>query len=106
MSQVHGSCDAKFAEVRSLFQKFVLSGEELGASIAVNINGRNVVDLWGGYVDGDRSRPWEEDTIVNVYSSTKTLISLSVLVLVDRGLLDVNQSVSYYWPEFVHELCT
>jgi CubicO group peptidase (beta-lactamase class C family) len=71
MAQVQGFCDARFKEVQQLLQAFVTSGEEVGASIAVNIKGRNVVDIWGGYADEDLSHPWEKDTIVNLFSTTK-----------------------------------
>jgi CubicO group peptidase (beta-lactamase class C family) len=100
MSQVQGHCGATFGEVQKLLENYLESGEELGASIAVNINGQNVVDIWGGFSDPDRTHPWEEDTIVNVYSTTKTITSLAVLMLVDRGLLDINAKVTKYWPEF------
>jgi CubicO group peptidase (beta-lactamase class C family) len=100
MAQVHGECVEEYQELLSLLQTFIESGEELGASITVNIDGISVVDIWGGYKDDSRIEPWEEDTIVNVWSTTKTVIALAALILVDRGLLDVNEKVSKYWPEF------
>ncbi|KAF5681261.1 beta-lactamase [Fusarium heterosporum] len=100
MSMIHGNCDPKFQEVRSLLQGFIESGKENGASITINIDGKEVVDIWGGYVDKDLTKPWEENTIVNVFSCTKAVTSLAVLVLVDRGLIDVDERVSHYWPEF------
>ncbi|KAF9775202.1 hypothetical protein IL306_006712 [Fusarium sp. DS 682] len=100
MTKIHGNCDPKFDNVRSLLAKYIESGEELGASITINIDGKEVVDIWGGYSDEKRTLPWKEDTIVNVFSSTKTITSLAVLMLVDRGLIDVNERVSHYWPEF------
>ena len=74
--------------------------KKLGASIAVNINGRNVVDIWGGYADEDQCHPWEKDTIVNLFSTTKTVTALAALMLIDRGQLDIDANVSQYWPEF------
>ncbi|RCI12694.1 hypothetical protein L249_0666 [Ophiocordyceps polyrhachis-furcata BCC 54312] len=100
MAKVSGTCDPRFDQVRRLLADKVESGEELGASIAVNIDGKLVVDIWAGYADENRSRPWERDTIVNVWSSTKTVISLAVLILVDQGRLDVDDKVSKHWPEF------
>lgn len=100
MAQVHGICDPKFAEVRSLLEEAVASGKEIGASVTVTIGGKYVVDIWGGYTSKDKTQPWGEDTIVNVYSSTKTIAALAVLMLVDRGLIDVDAKVSTYWPEF------
>ena len=88
LAEVHGSCDERFAGVRdALAQR--LDGEELGASIAVDLDGRTVVDLWGGYRDVERTTPWTRDTIVNVWSTTKTVLSLAALLLVERGELDV-----------------
>ncbi|KAJ8128575.1 hypothetical protein O1611_g5062 [Lasiodiplodia mahajangana] len=97
---VNGKCDPKFQEVRSLFEAAVASGSETGASIAVNIDGEDVIDLWGGFVDSERTKPWNEDTIVNVWSSTKCLASLVVLKLVDQGIIDVDEKVSKYWYVF------
>jgi CubicO group peptidase (beta-lactamase class C family) len=97
---VHGTCDKRFEVLSNLLQQNLESGEELGASIAVNIEGKDVVDIWGGYVDNSQTRPWQRDTIVNVFSTTKAISSLAILMLVDRGLLDVDESVSKYWPEF------
>ncbi|KAI0867998.1 beta-lactamase [Hypoxylon argillaceum] len=100
MAVINGKCDPRFQEVRSLLEQAVASGDELGASITVNLDGEEVVDIWGGFVDKERTKPWNEDTIVNVWSSTKCLTSLIVLRLVDQGLLDVDAKVSKYWPEF------
>ncbi len=99
MAEVHGSCDERFAGVRdALAQR--LDGEELGASIAVDLDGETVVDIWGGYRDLDRTTPWTRDTIVNVWSTTKTITSLAMLTLVEQGKLDVHAPVAEYWPEF------
>lgn len=100
MAVVQGICDPRFESVRALFEKKVAAGEELGASITVNIDGKDVVDIHGGYTDEARATPWDENTIVNVWSSTKTVTALAVLMLHDRGLIDVNENVSKYWPEF------
>ncbi|MFI1917808.1 serine hydrolase domain-containing protein [Nocardia sp. NPDC020380] len=97
---VSGQCSPEFDELRTLFEQNLTSGEELGASMVIDIDGEIAVDLWGGYIDSERTRPWEPDTITNVWSSTKTVTSLAVLMLVDRGLLDVHAPVAKYWPEF------
>jgi CubicO group peptidase (beta-lactamase class C family) len=99
MAEVHGSCDDRFAGVREALARN-LDGEELGASVAVDLDGETVVDLWGGYRDEQRTTPWTEDTIVNGWSTTKTVLALAALVLVDRGELDVHAPVADYWPEF------
>ncbi|KPM46315.1 hypothetical protein AK830_g137 [Neonectria ditissima] len=100
MTQANGKCDTKFHELRALFDGFLRSGDELGASICVNLDGEDVIDLWGGYTDASRSKPWTEDTIVNVFSCTKTVASLALLMLIDRRLVDPEENVAKYWPEF------
>lgn len=100
MATVSGICDERFASVKALLLKQLNGPDELGASITVNIDGKNVVDIWGGYKDEAKQEPWDENTIVNVYSSTKTLINLAMLILIDRGLVDPNEPVATYWPEF------
>jgi CubicO group peptidase (beta-lactamase class C family) len=99
MAEVQGSCEDRFAGVRTAFEQ-QLDGEELGGSIAVDLDGETVVDLWGGYRDEARTTPWTRDTLVNVWSTTKTITSLAMLTLVERGLLDVHAPVAEYWPEF------
>src|SRR3982751_1908036 len=84
MAEVHGSCDDRFSGVREALERN-LDTEELGASIAVDLDGGTVVDIWGGYRDEERTTPWTQDTIVNVWSTTKCVLSLAALVLVERG---------------------
>src|SRR4051794_8046994 len=95
-----GTCSARFDAVRELFAAKLESGEDLGASLAVNIDGEMVVDLWGGWADEARTLAWTENTIANVFSTTKTMTALAALVLVDRGELDLDATVATYWPEF------
>jgi len=100
MATVQGVCHAKFEKLKILLQDSITSGDELGASISLNVGGKEEVDIYGGYADEGRARPWVKDTIVNVWSSTKTVSALAVLILHDRGLLDVDENVCKYWPEF------
>jgi CubicO group peptidase (beta-lactamase class C family) len=95
-----GTCSARFGPLRELFAAKLESGEDLGASLAVNIDGEMVVDLWGGWADEARTVPWAENTIACVFSTTKTMTALAALVLVDRGELDLDANVAKYWPEF------
>jgi CubicO group peptidase (beta-lactamase class C family) len=95
-----GTCRARFEPLRELFAAKLASGEDLGASLAVNINGEAVVYLRGGWADEARTVPWAEDTIACVFSTTKTMTALAALVLVDRGELDLDANVARYWPEF------
>ncbi len=98
--EIQGSCDPKFAAVREAMAANFASGADVGASFAASVDGELVVDLWGGHADEASSRPWERDTIVNVYSTTKTMTALSALLLADRGALDLHAPVARYWPEF------
>ncbi|KAL4894866.1 beta-lactamase/transpeptidase-like protein [Aspergillus ambiguus] len=100
MAEVHGTCDPAFAAVRDIFQKHVSSGNEVGASICVTIGDKTVIDLWGGYADAAKTNPWKEDTIVPVWSTTKTWMALAMLLLADRGQVDLYAPVTKYWPEF------
>ena len=100
MVDVEGTCDERFGGVRSALQANLTSGEELGASICVDLDGERVVDLWGGFRDEERTTAWTEDTIVNVWSTTKTVTALAAMTLVERGELDVFAPVARYWPEF------
>ncbi|WP_329061772.1 serine hydrolase domain-containing protein [Amycolatopsis sp. NBC_01480] len=86
--------------VHRALQRNLDSGEELGASLVVDLNGERVVDLWGGFRDPARAVAWDEHTITTVWSTTKTVTSLAALILVDRGELDVYAPVARYWPEF------
>ncbi|HEY1709437.1 MAG TPA: serine hydrolase domain-containing protein [Rhizomicrobium sp.] len=97
---VQGFAHDKFAGVRDVFEKNLASGEDIGASFCATVNGETVVDLWGGYADPAKTRPWVKDTIVNVYSTTKTMTALTALLLADRGLIDFAAPVAKYWPEF------
>ena len=100
MAEIHGTCAGRFEALREALARNLDSGEELGASIVVDIDGNVVVDMWGGFRDQARTLPWTEDTITNVWSSTKTITSLAALMLVDRGELDVDAPVARYWPQF------
>ena len=100
MSEVQGSCAAQFGKMREVLAANLASGEDLGASVAVIHKGRMVVDMWGGWADSERTKPWTEHTITNVWSTTKTMTNLTGLVLADRGLVDLDAPVADYWPEF------
>jgi CubicO group peptidase (beta-lactamase class C family) len=99
-SEVNGHCSERFEGVRDALAEKLASGDELGASIVINIDGEVVADMWGGFCDEARTVPWTEDTITNVWSTTKTITSLAALMLVDRGQLDVYAPIARYWPEF------
>jgi CubicO group peptidase (beta-lactamase class C family) len=100
VNTVNGRCDRLYRPLRDLLVARLDAGVELGASLYVDIEGDAVVDLWGGWTDRQRLAPWKSDTIVNVWSTTKAITSLAVLMLVDRGQVDVDAPVADYWPEF------
>jgi CubicO group peptidase (beta-lactamase class C family) len=97
---IQGHWTKEFEAVADALADEITKGEELGASIAVDIDGELVLDIWGGHADRARTVPWAENTIVNFWSCTKTLTALAALILVDRGLLDPFAPVADYWPEF------
>ena len=98
--EVHGSCDERFAKVRDAFERNFSEYGDVGASFAATVEGEIVIDLWAGHADKARTRAWHEDTIVNVYSTTKTMSFLCAFLLADRGQLDFNAKVTNYWPEY------
>ncbi|MEV6510565.1 serine hydrolase domain-containing protein [Streptomyces sp. NPDC051642] len=97
---VDGHCDPRFSAVRTAFEENFRDRDELGAALTVTADGETVVDLWGGWADEARTRPWERDTVVNVWSTTKGPVALCAHILADRGLLDLDAPVATYWPEF------
>lgn len=100
MAKLEGYCDPRFERVRDVLSRGLESGAEIGASVYVSVDGEEVVDLWGGWRDREHSGPWTQDMIVNVFSAGKTVASLAVLMLVDRGLIDLSAPVADYWREF------
>jgi len=100
---VQGFTKDKFAGVRDVFAGNLASGQDIGASFCATLEGETVVDLWGGFADEAKTRPWARDTIVNVYSTTKTMTALTALLVADRGELDFDAPVAKYWPEFAAE---
>ena len=97
---IHGTVDGRFAGVRDAFARNFELGLELGASLSISVEGHNVVDIWGGWRDAARTQAWERDTIACFFSSTKGVVAVLALQLVDRGLLDLDAPVAKYWPEF------
>ncbi|MER6561276.1 serine hydrolase domain-containing protein [Streptomyces sp. NPDC001027] len=98
--QVHGHCDPRFAALRTAFEENFRERGELGAAVSVTLDGVTVADLWGGWADAARTRAWERDTLVNVWSTSKGPTALCAHILADRGLLDLDAPVAAYWPEF------
>jgi CubicO group peptidase (beta-lactamase class C family) len=97
---IGGTVDPGFATVRDAFAENFSTRGEVGASVCIVLDGTVVVDLWGGWRDGDRQRPWEHDTLVNVFSVGKAVAALCVARLVGRGALAYDDPVARVWPEF------
>ncbi|HEX8919626.1 MAG TPA: serine hydrolase domain-containing protein [Chloroflexota bacterium] len=100
MSVLAGHYDPAFKEIAEIFEESFAAGRERGAALAVTVDGRLVVDVWGGTRDEEQSQPWERNTVVNVFSATKAVAALCAHHLAERGLLDLNAPVVTYWPEF------
>ncbi len=97
---VRGEVAVGWEPVREAFVANFRAGREVGAACAVYQHGEKVVDLWGGWRDPQTRSPWQEDTLVLVFSTTKGMASLAVAVAHSRGLFDYDEKVSTYWPEF------
>lgn len=97
---VNGDVDEGYGKVADAFRRNLTSGQEVGAAFAVYREGRKVVDVWGGLRNGNTKAPWQQDTLVNVFSTTKGVAALAVAVAVSRGLLSYDAAVADYWPEF------
>jgi len=105
-TSITGTVAPGFEAVRDAFEQNFVGPEEggpvdVGASVALTIDGELVVDLWGGTATFDSGEhDWQEDTIINVWSTTKTMAALCCLILADRGELDLYEPIATYWPEF------
>ena len=98
-ARIQGHVEPGFERVREAFAEGFASGGERGASAAAVVEGTLVVDLWGGTAD-DAGRPWDRDTLVNVFSVTKPLAATCLLILVERGSVRLDDPVARRWPEF------
>ena len=98
--EISGTCAAGFEPVRDAFAANFAERDEIGASVAVAVRGEPVVNLWAGWADPGRTRAWQQDTLTNVWSTTKAMTSLCAHILMDRGELDPDAPVARYWPEF------
>lgn len=100
MTELNGTVSPIFEPVRDAVEHQLRSGADVGLSLVVDVDGQQVVNLWGGHRDAARTQPWQRDTITNVWSITKTVAGLAALLLVDAGELDLYAPVARYWPEF------
>ena len=100
MVEIHGFCDERFQPLADAFRANFDAGLDQGASLAATLHGDPVVDLWGGTRDFERSIEWDADTVVRVFSTSKVMVILCILMLADRGLLDLEEPIASYWPDF------
>jgi CubicO group peptidase (beta-lactamase class C family) len=97
---VHGHCDARFEGVRREFERNFAERDDLGAAVAITIDGEPLVDLWAGWLDEAKTRPWPRDGIVAVWSVGKAVSAIALLRLAERGIVDLERPVAEVWPEF------
>jgi CubicO group peptidase (beta-lactamase class C family) len=100
---VSGFCDGRFKGVRDALRSNFREHDELGAAVAIVVEGRLVVDIWAGWKNGGRTQRWQRDTLVDVFSVGKAMAALCVLMLAERGRIELEAPVSRYWPEFAAE---
>ncbi len=97
---IAGECCAAFNALRDAFVENFAQRGEIGSAVAVYRRGVKAVDLWGGWLDAERRQPWQSDTLCSVYSISKCLCALSVHILIERGMIELDAPVSTYWPQF------
>ena len=98
--QIQGFHDLKFEAVREAFTEIFNDPQERGAALCIQIGGETVIDLWAGTADKDGEQPWHTDTLVNLFSCTKTFTAVTALQLVEEGKLELDVPVARYWPAF------
>jgi CubicO group peptidase (beta-lactamase class C family) len=97
---IQGQVDPRFNRVKAEFAANFAGSGEVGAAVAITLDNRPVVDLWAGFADRAKTKPWTRDTIVNVWSTTKGPAAMCLHRLAEQGKLDLDARVSSYWPEF------
>ena len=100
--EIYGECDPQFSKVKETFEKLHQEDREIGSCFAVYKDGKPLVDLWGGFQDEDRTKPWQKDNLVTVYSTTKGVAAFCIALAMEKGLLKYGEKVSTYWPEFAN----
>ena len=98
--EIQGECDPQFSKVKETFEKLYREDREIGSCFAVYKDGNPLVNLWGGFQDKDKTKPWQKDNLVTVYSTTKGVAAFCIALAMEKGLLKYEEKVSTYWPEF------
>ena len=99
-TEIHGICKPGYERIRDAFAQNFEQHGEIGGALSLVVDGETAVDIWGGSADAAGTRPWEQDTIVNVFSTTKGIVTVCALRLAEEGKLDLDAPVATYWPEF------
>lgn len=97
---IKGTYNPKFQKIYDILNNQVKKDYELGAAVSIELNGEEIVNLWGGYTSETKDRLWEEDTIVNVWSVTKAVTGACIAKLISDEKLNINEFVTTYWPEY------
>ena len=98
--EIYGFCDERVAPLRDAFAANFADGLDLGASLALVQHGKPLLDVWAGWANFRRTRPWTRETIGPLASTTKIATALCLLMVIDRSLVDLDATVATYWPEF------
>ena len=98
--EIQGECDSQFSKVKETFEKLYREDREIGSCFAVYKDGNPLVNLWGGFQDKDKTKPWQKDNLITVYSTTKGVAAFCIALAMEKGLLKYEEKVSTYWPEF------
>ena len=96
----HGTYEEQFSQVKELFDQLHSNDREVGSSFAVYKDGNPIIDIWGGFSDKEQKTEWKRNTLANVWSTTKGVAAIALAHAVEKGLLDYEEPVSKYWPEF------
>ena len=97
---IKGAYKPEFQNIYDILKNQIMSDYELGAAVSIEINGEEVVNLWGGYTSESKDKLWQEDTLVNVWSVTKAVTGACIAKLISDGKLNIEEYVSSYWPEY------
>ena len=97
---IEGICEDKYLAVKELFLELHKTDREIGSSFAVYKDGNPIIDIWGGFSDKDKINSWQQNTLATVWSTTKGVAAITIAYAYEKGLLDYEEKVSKYWPEF------
>ena len=100
MTDIQGTCADGFEPFADWLRANQANGFDEGTSLGVTLGGEFVVDLWAGTTDYQREQPWERDTLVHIYSTSKTITNVTLLIAYDQGIVDIDVPICHYWPEF------